>query len=109
MVKYVPFLIYRNAMFMLLSFYLSRLVGPILEFGTDPGFYRHGPGPTPTRPALTTSLSVSQQVRSHLPTAWLFLKRSGTDREDVAGELEERVDPPRATVRQQEESDHGGL
>jgi len=30
-------------------------------------------------------------------------------REGVAGELEERVDPPRATVRQQEESDHGGL
>ena len=35
-VEYVPFLIYRNAMYMLLSFYLSRLVGPILEFGTRP-------------------------------------------------------------------------
>ena len=33
-VEYVLFLIYRNTMYILLSFYLCRLVEPILEFGT---------------------------------------------------------------------------
>ena len=33
-IEYVLFLIYRNTMYILLSFYLCRLVEPILEFGT---------------------------------------------------------------------------